>query len=378
MVCYTVKETVPAVTRTPQGSDGSIPSHITTNLFAWQNLNKYQMKKLAILGLGHIGSYVLTTLMGDTNLKVSGYDLFAGNDLSSREVLEEIISKQDGVLVCTPFSLNKQIAELCNKLGVDYFDLTESVEVTDYVKTLNGARFITQCGLAPGMVSIIANHLARQFEEVSDIEIRVGALPENANNHMGYFKTWSTEGLINEYIHRCPALKNGAMVYLEPLADQENVTLNGLQLEAANTSGGIGSLCESYFGRADNVNYKTLRYPGHWNIMRFLKDDLGLKKNFNTYVKLFNENVPQTNKDCVMILIQVKGLINYQESVRQYDKIIKSNENTAIQITTAGGVMAVIDSWAHGNLDHLHGWISQENLDYQKVMNSPYAACYKI
>jgi saccharopine dehydrogenase-like NADP-dependent oxidoreductase len=165
------------------------------------------MKKLAILGLGHIGQYVYDTLLVDKKFNVIGYDLKNGHDLSDEELLDDIIRENDGVLASTPFFLNKKIAALCNKYGTDYFDLTESVEVTDFVKQLDNAAFVTQCGLAPGMVSIIANHIASQFNQVHDIEIRVGALPENASNHIGYYRTWNTEGLINEYINPCPAIK---------------------------------------------------------------------------------------------------------------------------------------------------------------------------
>lgn len=336
------------------------------------------MKKLAILGLGHIGQYVFDTLSQDNKFIVKGYDLKTGHNLLDGELLKQIIQGCDGVLASTPYFLNKTIAQLCNEYGVDYFDLTESVEVTNFIKQhCNNARFVTQCGLAPGMVSIIANNIAKQFSTVEDIEIRVGALPENASNHMTYYRTWNTEGLINEYIHPCPALKDGQLVSLDPLADMEEVLLNGAYLEAANTSGGLGSLAESYVGKAKNVNYKTLRYPGHWKLMRFLKDDLGLKDNFNTYVKLFNENIPQTDKDYIFILINVTGKINGVHSIRQYSKIINSNQNeTAIQRSTAGGAMAVIDSWANGSLDNRKGWISQEELDYSSVWNSKYSDCY--
>lgn len=334
------------------------------------------MKKLAILGLGHIGSHVLQTLKSDNSFNVHGYDLKNGYDLSNTETLDSIIKNVDGVLASTPFFLNKQIAELCDKHGVDYFDLTESVEVTDYVKTLSNASFVTQCGLAPGMVSVIANQMAIQFDTVHDIEIRVGALPENSNNHIGYYRTWNTEGLINEYIHPCPSIKNGQKVYVDPLMDQENVILNGAELEAANTSGGLGSLYETWYGKAKNVNYKTLRYPGHWNYMRFLKDDLGLKENFDTYVKLFNQHVPQTNKDFVFILINVKGIKNNELCIRQYNNIIESKQNvTAIQRTTAGGVMAVLDSWNKGYINK-KGWVKQEELDFDSVYSSKYASCY--
>lgn len=335
------------------------------------------MKKLAILGLGHIGGYVYNTLKQNPALKVSGHDLSTGTDLANVDTVKQIVAEHDGVLASTPYHLNLGIADACNDLGCDYFDLTESVAVTDKVKQLSGARFVTQCGLAPGMVSIIANHLAQQLDQVQDIEIRVGALPENANNHMGYYRTWNTEGLINEYIHHCPALVNGQLATLDPLADPETVMLNGAALEAANTSGGLGSLALSYQGRARNVNYKTLRYPGHWNLMRFLRDDLGLAENFDTYVKLFNQHVPQTKRDFVFVLINVTGWHGNHYTIRQYSQIIDSKDGvTAIQRTTAGGVMAVIDSWLQNKLPQSPGWVRQEDLDYSSVWNSKYSSCY--
>lgn len=335
------------------------------------------MKKLAILGLGHIGKYVLDVLSNDTSIAANGFDLSNGYDLSNTDVLETIIKDANGVLASTPFFLNKKIAEVCNKYGVDYFDLTESVDVTNYVKTLNNARFVTQCGLAPGMVSIIANHLASSFKKVKDINIRVGALPKNSSNHIGYYRTWNTEGLINEYIRKCPAIINGNYVEVEPLTDTENIILNGLHLEAANTSGGLGSLAQTYINKADRVNYKTLRYPGHWKIMQFLKDDLNLSNNFDTFVKLFNENLPQTMEDYVYILINVTGYdSNDNLKIKQYSNVLENTTDmTAIQLTTGSGVMCVIDSWNKGHLNHLHGWVRQEELDFQSIWNSQYN-CY--
>lgn len=335
------------------------------------------MKKIAILGLGHIGQYISQTLQSNTNFSVTGYDLTTGHDLTDQTILNTIINGKDGVLACTPYFLNTQIAEICNNFGVDYFDLTESVEVTSYVKTLTNARFVTQCGLAPGMVSIIANNLASQFQDVENIKIRVGALPRDPKNHMGYYRTWNTEGLINEYIHPCKALVNGKIAELEPLSDSETVIISGQSLEASSTSGGIGSLAETYHKKAKNVNYKTLRYPGHWQHMRFLKDDLGLAENFDTYVKIFNAHCPKTVTDRVYILITVTGNIDGVYCVRQYSKIIEClSDVTAIQLSTSGGVMAVLDAWSKGGIDHLNGWVKQEDLDYDLVWNSKYSFCY--
>lgn len=335
------------------------------------------MKKLAILGLGHIGSYVLNILSQDENFNVQGYDLSTGHDLSKSEVLVDIISNVDGVLASTPFYLNKQIALICDQLGVDYFDLTESVDVTNMVKNLKNAKFVTQCGLAPGMVSIIANELAKKFEQVQDIEIRVGALPINANNHMLYYRTWSTEGLVNEYIHQCPILKSGYLLSADPLGEQENVSVNGINLEACTTSGGLGSLAETYVGKARNVNYKTLRYPGHWSHMRFLKDDLGLANNFDVFVEILNKQIPITRQDCVYILINVSGFISGTLHTEQYSKVIYFNQlTTAIQLTTGSGVMAVLDVWNQGLLDSQQGWIKQEDINFAGIWNSKYSNCY--
>lgn len=337
------------------------------------------MKKLAVLGMGHIGKYVYDTLKTDSRFSVAGYDLHLGHNLSDEDLLHDIIKQYDGVLASTPFFLNKKIAQICNEYETDYFDLTESVEVTEYVKTLTNARFVTQCGLAPGMVNIIANRMAREYHTVRDIEIRVGALPLNANNLMGYFRTWSTEGLINEYIHECPAVKNGKLVTLEPLTGHETVNMNGVLLEARTTSGGIGSLAESWAGRAQNVNYKTLRYLGHWTLMEFLKNDLGLAKHVDEFTKIFNGNIPTTYQDCVYILIRVSGMKHDENeySTNIYTNVVMYKDNiTAIQLTTGNGVMAVLDSWQQGTMDAMTGWVRVEDIDYRSVWDSKYSECY--
>lgn len=334
-------------------------------------------KKIAILGLGHIGEYVFDTLFTDSNFYVDGYDLRDGYDLSNESTLRNIIQKYDGVIASTPYYLNLKIAEICNEFSVDYFDLTESVEVTDQVKNYKNAKFVTQCGLAPGMVSIIANSLTKNFDRLENIEIRVGALPKNANNNLGYYRTWNTEGLINEYIHPCPAIKNGVKVNLDPVTEFEDIILDGTQLEAATTSGGLGSLADSFLHKANNVNYKTLRYPGHWNIIKFLKNDLGLAKNFDTYVKLFNQNIPKTDEDSVFIFINVTGFIGGEFSTRQYSKVISNTDkNTAIQITTGNGLMSIIDVYNKGLLDNKIGHIRQEELEFYDIVSSKFSSCY--
>lgn len=336
------------------------------------------MKKLAILGLGKIGSYILNTLDKSQFESVQGFDKINGHDFYNDEVLKEIIKNYNGVLACTPFYLNKKIANICEEFNVDYFDLTESIDVSQHVATLKNAMYIPQCGLAPGIVSIIANKLATELETVKDIKIRVGALPQIVNNKLKYYRTWNTEGLINEYCNLCISLKYGAIFWADPLVDQESLCIDGIEFEAANTSGGIGSLAYTWQGKADNVNYKTIRHPGHFEIMRVLKQELGMKQNFDTFVRLFEENVPETNLDAVYIVITVTGTNQGKLVTTNYKKAIAcTSSNTAIQITTGNGVMAVLDVWSQGLLEGRKGLVKQEDLPFEHIWNSKYSSCYK-
>lgn len=337
------------------------------------------MKKIAVLGLGHIGKRIHDSL---DNCIVTGYDLSTGTDLRDISVLDRIARENDGIVAATPFFLNKAIADVCFKYGKAYFDLTESNEVAKHIGAMMGAEapMVTQCGLAPGMVSIIANNMASKFRKVKSIAIRVGAIPSVPNNHMGYNLTWNTEGLINEYIHPCKALVDGKLVTLEPLDGLEPVTMDGIHLEAANTSGGLGSLAESWIGRAESVTYKTLRYPGHWQYMRFLKDDLCLKENFDAFVKIFNSSIPHVTDDKIFILIKVVGFNKSDLLVEEsYSNVIENSASeTAIQVSTASGIMAVVDAWIQGGLDGMTGLVKQEDLPFEAIRASQYAGCYHI
>ena len=111
-----------------------------------------------------------------------------------------------------------------------YLDLTEDVAVTKKVQALaQGAStaFIPQCGLAPGYITIAANHLAKPMSQIHELRCRVGALPRNPTNQLKYNMTWSTNGLVNEYCNPCEALVDGKMTLIPPLENLEEFTLDG-------------------------------------------------------------------------------------------------------------------------------------------------------
>ncbi|MGH8203130.1 MAG: saccharopine dehydrogenase family protein, partial [Steroidobacteraceae bacterium] len=185
----------------------------------------------------------------------------------------------DAVISSLPFHCNPGVARVARAAGLHYFDLTEDVEVTRAVRSIaDGAAtaFVPQCGLAPGFISIAANELITHFDELRSIRMRVGALPQHPNNVLKYSLTWSTEGLINEYGNPCFAIADRRLVEAAPLEGLEEIEIDGTLYEAFNTSGGLGSLGETYGECCEQMNYKTIRYPGHCEQVRLLMNDLKL------------------------------------------------------------------------------------------------------
>jgi saccharopine dehydrogenase-like NADP-dependent oxidoreductase len=253
-----------------------------------------QNKRVAIVGFGTIGKMVANFLskkhiihildLDITEAREMEYEathfdlkrpgLLAGQLNAAAARNTEMDTKFDLVINCCPHFYNVHIAQAAKEIGSSYIDLSEDVESGKKVEKLaEGAKgwFIPRCGVAPGLVQIIAGTLASKFHEVEEIKMRVGALPRHANNALGYALTWSTDGLINEYANPCEAVVDGLRTELPPLEGLERAFLDGTEYEAFNTSGGLGTLVQSM--KARNINYKTLRYPGHRDLMNFLLFD---------------------------------------------------------------------------------------------------------
>ena len=257
----------------------------------------------------------------------------------------------DAVISSLPFYCNPGVAKVARDAGMHYFDLTEDVEVTRAVRaTAEGAAtaFVPQCGLAPGFISIAANELITHFDELRSIRMRVGALPQHPNNVLKYSLTWSTEGLINEYGNPCFAIADRRLVEAAPLEGLEEIEIDGTLYEAFNTSGGLGSLGETYGERCEQMNYKTIRYPGHCEQMRLLMNDLKLNHDRATLKRILENAVPQTLQDVVIVYVAVSGRQDGELREENYVNKIYPQEIlgrlwSAIQVTTAAGITAVVD-----------------------------------
>jgi saccharopine dehydrogenase-like NADP-dependent oxidoreductase len=304
-------------------------------------------------------------------------------DVSNEAELLKALEGKNAVLSAAPYFLTPAIASAAKKAGTHYFDLTEDVKSTKFVmdlaKDANSA-FMPQCGLAPGFVGIAGYHLAKQFESIEDLSMRVGALPRYPTNALKYNLTWSTEGLVNEYCNPCEALVNGELKEVAPLENLENFTLDGVDYEAFNTSGGLGTLCDTLAGRAQNVSYRSIRYPGHRDILDLLLNDLKLNKRQDLMCEIFENALPRTRQDQVTVFCTATGMIDGQFEERSFVNVSHSMDVagrnwSAIQITTAAGVTAAMDLMRQGKLSQ-KGFVRQEAIDLDAFLANRFGALY--
>lgn len=361
------------------------------------------MHRVLVLGAGKIGSLLSGLLaasgdyqiaLADTNGKAAesvaaGHKLTSIKayqvDASSKDALEAHLKAHpaDAVISSLPYFCNPPVAEAARKHGLHYFDLTEDVEVTRAVTRIaQGATtaFAPQCGLAPGFISIAANELMRHFDEIHDVKLRVGALPQNPGNMTKYALTWSSDGVINEYGNTCYGIVNGKEAALMPLEGLETIQLEGKLYEAFNTSGGLGSLAETYAGKVRNMTYKTMRYPGHCEVMRLLMNDLGMNHDRDTLKRILERAVPRTVQDVVLIYVSVSGLQHgkfMEESYANavYPQEINGHLWSAIQVTTSAGIAAVVDLVLK-KPDTYKGLVKQERFSLTDVLANRFGKAY--
>ncbi|HEX7115399.1 MAG TPA: saccharopine dehydrogenase C-terminal domain-containing protein [Steroidobacter sp.] len=361
------------------------------------------MQKVLILGAGKIGALISGLLAESGSYEVHLADVSAEAakavvdahglpklhahmvDAADPAALDALIKKHpvDAVISSLPYYCNVAVAEAARRAGIHYFDLTEDVEVTRAVRRIaEGASqaFVPQCGLAPGFISIAANELIKHFDELRTVKLRVGALPQHPNNVLKYSLTWSTEGLINEYGNPCEAIVDGRKVEAAPLEGLEEIEIDGTLYEAFNTSGGLGSLAETYGSRCQSMDYKTMRYPGHCAQMRLLMNDLKLNHDRGTLKRILENAVPQTLQDVVVIYVAVTGKQdgelreeNYVNKV--YPQVIAGRLWSAIQVTTAAGISAVVDIVLNSGGRH-RGFVRQEDFSLPEVLKNRFGKHY--
>ena len=356
------------------------------------------MKRVVVIGAGHIGAAIAHLLGGCGDYAVTVVDRSAQAlglletlpntetrrlDIADADSLDEALRGAFAVLSAAPYHQTTRIAEAARRSGVHYLDLTEDVASTRCVKSLAEdatTAFIPQCGLAPGFISIVAADLARRFDTLHDVRLRVGALPKYPSNALNYNLTWSTDGVINEYCEPCEAIVDGHLVSTRALEELESFSLDGVLYEAFNTSGGLGTLCETLEGKVRNLNYRTIRYPGHAAIMKALLNDLRLRDRRELLKDIMEHAVPATEQDVVIVFVVVSGiregrLVQETYAHKIYARELNGRALSAIQITTASAICAVLDLLAEGRLPQA-GFVHQEEIALDAFLRNRFGAAY--
>ncbi|MDO9400968.1 MAG: saccharopine dehydrogenase family protein [Polaromonas sp.] len=356
------------------------------------------MKKVAVVGAGKIGSTIASQLAGSGDYAVTLIDAspaalaqaqagpgvaLQALDIQNRIALDVALAGHFAVLSAAPYHLTTRIAECAVDAGVHYLDLTEDVASTRRVKELAArarSALIPQCGLAPGFISIVAADLCRRFDSLHSVRMRVGALPQYPSNALNYNLTWSTDGVINEYCEPCEAIAEGVLCQVPPLAEHEEFSLDGVTYEAFNTSGGLGTLCETLLGQVTTLNYKTIRYPGHAAIMKALLNDLRLRDRRGILKDILENALPATLQDVVIVFVTVSGLKNgrlMQETYahKVYSQVSGGVMRSAIQVTTSAGICTVLDLLASGRLP-TRGFVRQEDIALDDFLANRFGSAY--
>ncbi len=241
--------------------------------------------------------------------------------------------------------------------------------------------FAPQCGLAPGLIGIVGSALAKDFEEIRSIELKVGALPRNPTGLLGYAFNWSAEGVVNEYLNDCEVLRSGRRQMVPAMTETERVVIGGVELEASLTSGGLGTMCQTYAGKVQRLDYKTMRYPGHFEQMHFLFDELGLRDRRDLAGELLVAAKPPVNDDIVYLHAAVEGIKNgmplRENYVRGFTSIeVGGREWRAISWTTAASAVAVVELVAEARLPQ-HGFIKQEDIELSDLLTTQAGASFE-
>jgi saccharopine dehydrogenase (NAD+, L-lysine-forming) len=339
--------------------------------------SRSRVGRIAVVGLGNVGR-LIADMLRERDFDVRGVDAdprratIEGDsimDVSDPVSLGELFGGVDAVISCLPYYLNAVVATAAHAAGVHYLDLTEDVATSRVIRQLaDGSEtiFMPRCGLAPGFVCVLGGGLVAKLEDVERLELRAGALPRSPNNMLGYACNWSPAGIVNEYLNDCEQLRGGEPVSVPSLAELETIVIDGARYEAFTTSGGLGTMCETFAGRVDRLDYKTIRYPGHCQLMRFMLQELGLGRQRREAVRLLAEAYPPVREDLVIVYAAAEGVSAgrraREEFVRVYrPRTVAGQMRTAIAWTTAAGAVAMIELLADGSLPG-PGFVCQEHV----------------
>lgn len=325
--------------------------------------------RILVLGAGRMGFGAAFDLIknssGVESVTVADYELtksdsivatIGGDSIVSKQIdasdevaVRELFTEHDAVISCVNYWLNSKLTRIAIETGTHFCDLGGNNYVVDEQLAMDAeataasVNIIPDCGLAPGMVSILAMHGYNSFDSVDEINIRVGGLPQDPRPPLDYQLIFSVEGLINEYIEVARVIRNGEIAEVESMTELEQLRFNGFQqLEAFQTSGGTSTLPDTFKGKVRNLDYKTIRYSGHCDKFKAMID-LGLCRSDyqigvdgieitprKFFATLLERNLPAGAPDYVLVRVSVVGRSAGKNIRRSFDIVDKMDEGNGL------------------------------------------------
>jgi saccharopine dehydrogenase-like NADP-dependent oxidoreductase len=343
---------------------------------AYQILSDLGRSPQSINFLFEIDAFVIDADQDNISKLVDGSHLVINLvDSSIEDIAEILISRQvTHVINALPFSLNEKAASVALSANCSYIDFTEDDIMADKVQKIfkdSNLNCAVKCGLAPGFINYIGYKLVGKIDTPDSLMISVGALPRNVSYSSNYPEysynlSWSVDGLVNEYIRPCRVRRNGELKELAPLGNLTTVILDGVEYEAAYTSGGVGNLARD-LTNVPNVAYMTLRYPGHYRYVRAIVQEA--HGNFDKIKKVFLEVFPFTDDDVIVVYANALGKDKNGNIIRRNyaNKFYGVNGLSGIQSTTAAAGIAMLELML---AERVKGIINQTDVPFDDFTNT--------
>lgn len=295
----------------------------------------------------------------------------AAVDAANFDAVVELMRGHDSVISCVNYWYNESLSKAAIAAEANFCDLGGNNYVVDAQLALDdearsaGINIIPDCGLAPGMVSILAMHGAAEFDEVHEIHIRVGGLPQDPQPPLDYQLVFSVDGLINEYVEVARAIRGGVITEIASMTELETLSFDGFPpLEAFQTSGGTSTLPDTFLGKIRELDYKTIRYAGHCAKFKTMID-LGLCSSDEldadfakvaprkVFGELLQRHLPADGPDYVLIRLDFLGKSDGAVKKLRYNVVDKQDETTglsAMMRTTAFPASIIAQMMAAGHV----------------------------
>ncbi len=347
--------------------------------------------KILVLGAGRMGHGAVFDLIhnspGVEHVTVADFDLKKAEavaaavgtsrvdvqhvDANNIADVTELMRGHDSVISCVNYWYNVALSKAAIETGANFCDLGGNNYVVDEQLALDteakaaGINIIPDCGLAPGMVSILAMNGAAKFDEIEEIHIRVGGLPQNPQPPLNYQLVFSVEGLINEYIEVARVIRDGQITEVPSMNEIESLSFEGFPpLEAFQTSGGTSTLPDTFLGKIRELDYKTIRYAGHCEKFKTMIDlglcssdeivaDFQKVKPRKVFGELLQKHLPADGPDYVLVRLDFVGEKDGETKRLRYDIVDKLDEATgmsAMMRTTAFPASIIAQMMASGDV----------------------------